>query len=137
SRAGTPIGPFASQPPVQSMLIVHQNDSQTPGAYASGYISGLRRRSNHQTRCEIRNMTSSTRPTTFTVFQFMNWRDKFEPRLSFRAALVATMILQPGIVIGLGKIHRGMTFRRNADRGDRHIGLPRLHGLENLRDCFE
>ena len=30
SRAGTPIGPFASQPPDNSMLFVHQNDSQTP-----------------------------------------------------------------------------------------------------------
>ena len=30
-----------------------------------------------------------------------------------------------------------MTLRRDADRGNRHIGLPRLHGLENLRDCLE
>src|SRR3982750_1794909 len=78
SRAGTPIGPFASQPPVQSMLIVHQNDSQTPGAYGSGYISGLRLRSNHQTRCEIANMTSNTRPITLTVFQFMNCCEKLQ-----------------------------------------------------------
>ena len=54
------------------MLIVHQNDSQTPGPYGSGYISGFRRRSNHQTRCEIANMTNKTSPTTRTVLQFMN-----------------------------------------------------------------
>src|SRR5436190_9491575 len=95
SRAGTPIGPFASQPPVQSMLIVHQNDSQTPGPYGSGYISGLRRRSNHQTRCEIANMTSSTSPTTLTVLQFINWWDKFPTTLPLRAAFDATRICNP------------------------------------------
>src|SRR4051794_29107894 len=95
NRAGTPDGPFASQPPVQSMLIVHQNDSQTPGPYGSGYISALRRRSNHQTTCEIRNIIRRTRPSTFAVFQFRNCRDKFDPKLSFRAALAAIMICNP------------------------------------------
>src|SRR5436190_3964929 len=95
SRAGTPIGPFASQPPVQSMLIVHQNDSQTPAPYASGYISGLRRRSNHQTTCEIRNITRKTRPSTLAVFQFQKWRARFPPRPPLRSPVDDTRSEDP------------------------------------------